>query len=971
MLCRLQTTLLVSLIVYLHRVLSSVDPRTTVRVLVACLTNVAVDGILSALLHRSQDCFVRVGSSKRIAANVLRHTLHAPRGSKGVEETHRQATDELRKQIAETRQRRRQQEQQQQHLGEGPQYDARGSQRDGADEADDGAELAELEAVLREMSAEKGLERKRRLLSKRVVAVTCAASSFDVLTGCEFPLVLLDECSQMIEPASLLPMQRFRCQRLIAVGDPKQLPPTLVDVEAADTGFESAAGYSGDRGGTVTSCLAKPLFERLHNAGLPTILLRLQYRMHPTLAHMPNQLFYDGQLRDGVGEEERPPLLRRSDDASRALGPLTFVNIHRGQEVRARSGFTQRSEWDGGSGGDSSWRNDSEVRVVVLTITALLQRGIPPSSIGVLTLYKPQWARLKAEIGQLMTRREEQSQTQQQAGRTQQRARMAHEAEAAGESDENEAGEWRIRADKAAPSASTPETGIDTAPASAKRSRRVRAEGVQVNTVDSFQGGEKDIVILSTVRTTPSVFLSDARRVNVALTRARHHLILVGHHSTLLQSAVWKPLLTFVSARCPGCFFPTDDAFLRSLSAMQAVPLAVSVSQADGAAQMQPSHASGAASSRKRGRAAGARQARVKRVVARDEEDEGEEEFGQPDTRLSTDSALVEQADSAQAASTPTSLLMGGDSMLDEEDVPLSLLRTPGAAAPAPSHSPLADERSSPRHSGTVQRVHDRGGQQQRSRGQEEADARSVEADSQLSDGDSDERTALNTMSRHGDADSARCQSPPAQQQQQHSCHNAARSSSVVEAEDASAASASTRREHASCCGEAGLDEEAEEEEEEEEEEQEQLVVRRRKRARVLAEDDEATAAEDSEAGRLITPQRPAPAAVERVAVDAFDFDEYAQHHGTAAAEKTQPQQQEEEEPACAVDIDIFALLRCEAEQDRRVLETQQRLARQSVEHELAEALVQAQRRRDEQARQAREAAAQAELGDEDSEQYY
>lgn len=38
--------------------------------------------------------------------------------------------------------------------------------------------------------------------------------------------VLLDECSQIIEPLSLLPM-RFACSRLLCVGDPLQLPPTI------------------------------------------------------------------------------------------------------------------------------------------------------------------------------------------------------------------------------------------------------------------------------------------------------------------------------------------------------------------------------------------------------------------------------------------------------------------------------------------------------------------------------------------------------------------------------------------------------------------------------------------------------------------------------------------------------------------------------------------------------------------------
>ena len=40
-------------------------------------------------------------------------------------------------------------------------------------------------------------------------------------------VVLLDECSQMTEPASLLPIARFECEKLVLVGDPKQLDPTI------------------------------------------------------------------------------------------------------------------------------------------------------------------------------------------------------------------------------------------------------------------------------------------------------------------------------------------------------------------------------------------------------------------------------------------------------------------------------------------------------------------------------------------------------------------------------------------------------------------------------------------------------------------------------------------------------------------------------------------------------------------------
>lgn len=53
-------------------------------------------------------------------------------------------------------------------------------------------------------------------------------------------------------------------------------------------------------------------------------------------------------------------------------------------------------------------------------------------------------------------------------------------------------------------------------------------DAVEVDTVDSFQGREKDIIIISCVRTEDTGFLKNPKRLNVALTRARHSLLIIG-----------------------------------------------------------------------------------------------------------------------------------------------------------------------------------------------------------------------------------------------------------------------------------------------------------------------------------------------------------------------------------------------------------------------------------------------------------
>ncbi|XP_042981757.1 uncharacterized protein LOC122311308 isoform X4 [Carya illinoinensis] len=84
---------------------------------------------------------------------------------------------------------------------------------------------------------------------------------------------------------------------------------------------------------------------------------------------------------------------------------------------------------------------------------------------------------------------------------------------------------------------------------------------VKVKSVDGFQGGEEDIIIISTVRCNRygSIgFLSNPQRTNVALTRARHCLWILGNEGTLGNSvSIWKALV--LDAKERRCFFNADE----------------------------------------------------------------------------------------------------------------------------------------------------------------------------------------------------------------------------------------------------------------------------------------------------------------------------------------------------------------------------------------------------------------------------
>lgn len=73
-----------------------------------------------------------------------------------------------------------------------------------------------------------------------------------------------------------------------------------------------------------------------------------------------------------------------------------------------------------------------------------------------------------------------------------------------------------------------------------------------------MQGQEKDVIILSTTvtRASSASFASDCQRLNVALTRARRHLIVIGCAAALEPSAPAFAEILRVCRRSPGAFWP-------------------------------------------------------------------------------------------------------------------------------------------------------------------------------------------------------------------------------------------------------------------------------------------------------------------------------------------------------------------------------------------------------------------------------
>ncbi|KAM4102400.1 hypothetical protein ACB094_05G219800 [Castanea mollissima] len=82
-----------------------------------------------------------------------------------------------------------------------------------------------------------------------------------------------------------------------------------------------------------------------------------------------------------------------------------------------------------------------------------------------------------------------------------------------------------------------------------------------VRSVDGFQGGEEDVIIISTVRFNQNGivgFLKNHQRTNVALTRARHCLWILGNEATLTKRCtIWKELV--INAKKRRCFYNANE----------------------------------------------------------------------------------------------------------------------------------------------------------------------------------------------------------------------------------------------------------------------------------------------------------------------------------------------------------------------------------------------------------------------------
>ncbi|PKI48763.1 hypothetical protein CRG98_030845 [Punica granatum] len=274
-----------------------------------------------------------------------------------------------------------------------------------------------------------------------------------------FDMVVIDEAAQASEVAVLPPLS-LGAARCVLVGDPQQLPATVIS---------KAAG---------TLLYSRSLFERFQQAGCPTMLLSVQYRMHPQIRDFPSRYFYQGRLTDSENIAKLPDEAYYKDPL---LRPYLFYDVMHGRESHR--------------GGSVSYQNMHEAHIC-LRLYEHLQKtlkslGVGKVSVGIITPYKLQLKCLQHEFEEVLNSEE--------------------------------------------------------------------GKDIYINTVDAFQGQERDVIIMSCVRASGHGvgFVADIRRMNVALTRARRSCWILGNANALGQSDDWAALIADAKER--NCYMDMDS----------------------------------------------------------------------------------------------------------------------------------------------------------------------------------------------------------------------------------------------------------------------------------------------------------------------------------------------------------------------------------------------------------------------------
>lgn len=204
----------------------------------------------------------------------------------------------------------------------------------------------------------------------------------------------------------------------------------------------------------------------------PYSMLTTQYRMHSDICDWVSRLFYEGKLTTPNFIRSRPSILtKKCIHEAYLTNPSLWIDIEEGFESRNTD--------------NPSFFNIHEAGFIIDTVIYLLEHGkLSMSQIGIISFYSGQIELLKRLF--------------------ESRLKNYYNNQATRKNTTYE--EWK------------------------------QSNFLDIKTVDGYQGGEKDIILISMVRTSGSIdFLDDPRRLNVAMSRAKHACWIFGNYYKLMK----------------------------------------------------------------------------------------------------------------------------------------------------------------------------------------------------------------------------------------------------------------------------------------------------------------------------------------------------------------------------------------------------------------------------------------------------
>ncbi|KFV61329.1 Putative helicase MOV-10, partial [Dryobates pubescens] len=346
---------------------------------------------------------------------------------------------------------------------------------------------------------------KEKLGCYRIIVTTLVTAGR--LVSAEFPPgffshVFIDECGQALEPESVIaitglltPMDQKTNPnggQLVLAGDPQQLGYVLTSPLAIEHGLGTSL--------LERLMLHNPLYKKSDRGYDPRFVTKLlwNYRSHEAILKIPNELFYDNELRAC----ERCELDVRNtycawEELPKKGFPIIFHGVCGEDQREAKS---------------PSFFNTAEIEVLVRYLKKLLQsggkKGIPsisPKEIGIISPYRKQVEKIRRAITSL-------------------------------------------------------DPDLKALP---------DINQLKVGSVEQFQGQERRVILISTVRSCNEFlaldetfrlgFLKNPKRLNVAITRAKALLIVVGNPAVLSKDQHWQRFLRYCREQGGYTGYPYKD----------------------------------------------------------------------------------------------------------------------------------------------------------------------------------------------------------------------------------------------------------------------------------------------------------------------------------------------------------------------------------------------------------------------------